>query len=109
MGSRAVRSGSWVVMPDRAAAGVAVMAGAGLGAERLVVLDVERRVAVERDERGGADVARVGAEGERLGDVDAAADARRRRSAGPCRRAAVLERAARLEDRGERRDARVAF
>ena len=71
MGSRATSSGSCVVMPDRAAAGVAVVAGVGRGAERVVVLDVERLVAVQRDERGGADVAGVGAQGERLGDVDA--------------------------------------
>ena len=94
---------------DRAAAGVAVMAGARLGAERLVVLDVQRRVAVERDQRGGADVARVGAERQGLGDVDAAADAAGRDELDLAVEPEVLERAPRLDDRGQRRDARVVL
>ena len=60
---------------DRTAAGVAVMAGVRRGADGVVVLDVERLVAVQRDQGRGADVDGVGAQGQGLGHVAAVAQA----------------------------------
>ena len=47
---------------DRATARVAVMAMIRSSTERVIIFDVERLVAVEGDERRGADVASVGAQ-----------------------------------------------
>ena len=60
---------------DRTAPGMAMMAGAGLGAERAIILDMDAAVAAERDQCGGADRDRIGAHRQRLGDIGPAADA----------------------------------
>ena len=92
---------------DRAAPGVAVVAEAGRGAERGVVLLVERRVAVQRDQRRGADRDRIGAQRQRLGDVGAAADAARDDQLHLAVHVQLLQRLDRLADRRQGRDADV--
>ena len=83
------------------------MAEAGLGAERGVVLLVERRVAAQRDQRRGADRDRVGAQRQRLGDVGAAADAARDDQLHLAVHVELLQRLDRLAHRRQRRDADV--
>ncbi len=99
-------SGSCVVIPTGQRPVWQWWQAPGLRPEGLVVLDVERRVAVERDQRGGPDVARVRAERQRLGHVHAAADPAGRDDLDLAEHADVLEPTARLDDGGERRDAR---
>src|SRR5258708_17725142 len=62
---------------DWTAPGVAMMAITWCGTERVVVRLVDRSVAVDGDERRGADRDGVGAHRQRLGDVCARADAAR--------------------------------
>ena len=73
--SRFISSGSCVVMPTGQRPVWQWWQCVGRGADGVVVLDVERLVAVEGDQRGGADVDGVGAQGHRLGRVAAVADA----------------------------------
>src|SRR6185312_7523759 len=59
---------------DRAAAGMAVVAVAGLGADLVIVLDIDRAVAAERDQRSDADRDSIRAKRQRLGHVGSAPD-----------------------------------
>src|SRR4051812_27109250 len=52
-----------------------MVAGAGFGAQGGIIFRVEAAVAIQGDEGGGADVNGVGAQGDGLGHVGAAADA----------------------------------
>ena len=94
-------------MPDRAAAGVAVVALARRHADRPLVVGDARDllVAVERHQRRVADRDGVGAERDALGHVAAVADAARHDQVDLVGEADVLERAARLRDRRHQRDA----
>lgn len=56
---------------------MAMMTGARLGAERVIILDMDTAVAAERDQCGGANRDRVGAHRQRLGNIGPAADAAR--------------------------------
>ena len=52
-----------------------MMACAWLGAERLIILDVDRAIATERDQRSGADRDGIRSHRQCLGNIGAAADA----------------------------------
>ena len=94
-------------MPDRAAAGVAVVALAGRHADRALVVGDARDllVAVERHQRRVADRDGLRAERERLRDVAAVADAAGDDEVDLVGEADVLERPPRLGDRRHQRDA----
>ena len=92
---------------DRAAAGMAVVAEAGLGPESVVVLHVVGPVAPEGDEGGGPDRHRVRSERERLRGVRAVADPARHDELHLAVHVQLLQRLDRLADGGEGRNARV--
>src|ERR1700730_10456236 len=55
--------------PDGTTSSMAVVTVTGFGAERVVVIDVERLVAVQGNERRGADIDGIGSQGHRLGRI----------------------------------------
>ena len=66
-----------MVIPNGAAACMAMMAMMRLRAQRAVVVDVDRAVAVEGDQGRRADINCVGAQRHRFGSVDAVPDTAR--------------------------------
>src|SRR5262249_28491857 len=87
--------------------GVAMMAIARLCAQLVVILDIERSVAVECYERGRSDVQGVSAEGHRLGGIHSITDAAGDNELHLAVEPAVLECCPRFADRSERRNAGV--
>ena len=102
---RCSSSGSWVVMPTGQRPVWQWWQKPGLGAERRVVLFVQRRVAVQRDQRRGADRDRIGAERHGLGDVRPAPDAARHDQLHLAVHVELVERLDRLAHRRQGRNA----
>src|SRR6202035_5506716 len=90
---------------DRTTPGMTMMAGAWLGAERLIILDMDPAVTAERDQCSGADRHCIGAHRECLGDIGAAADTARNDQLHLAVLTQFLERLDRLAQGGQGRDA----
>ena len=93
--------------PHRAAPRVAVMAEVRLGPELLVILHIDRLIAVERNQRRGSDVDGVGSQRDCLGRVHAVANAAGDDQLHHAVQPALFKRRPGLADRRQRRNAGV--